>query len=143
MRTLHYEAALSVLAIGAALPQAARAQNVSFSASITGEVVPGVYGHVVIGDRPPPPVVYAQPVVAVPAPVIVGAAPLEPIYLHVPPGHAKNWRKHCREYDACNRPVYFVRSAEYEPGYRPDRHDHDHGHGRDHDHDHDRGHHDD
>lgn len=143
MRTLHY-AVLSVLAIGAALPLA-QAQNVSFSASITGEVIPGVYGHVVIGDRPPPPVVYAEPVVAVPAPVIVGAPPVEPIYLHVPPGHAKNWRRHCHEYDACNRPVYFVKSAEYEPGYRPERHDHDHGHGHGHDHDrdHDRGHHDD
>jgi hypothetical protein len=66
------------------------------------------------------PVVVAQPV------------PMEPIYLHVPPGHAKNWRKHCHEYNACNRPVYFVRSAEYEPGYRPDRGEHDHGHHGDH-----------
>jgi len=137
-------AVLSVLAIGAALPLA-RAQSVSISADITGEVVPGVYGHVVIGDRAPPPVVYAQPVVAVPAPVVVGAPVLEPIYLHVPPGHAKDWRRHCHEYNACNRPVYFVRSAEYEPDYRPDHHDHGHGHGHDHDrdHDHDRGNHDD
>ena len=145
MRTLHYTAALSVLAIAAALPLA-RAQTVSISADITGQVVPGVYGHVVIGNgTPPPPVVYAQPVVAVPAAVVLGAPPppVEPIYLHVPPGHAKNWREHCHEYHACNRPVYFVKSAEYEPGYRPDHHDHDHGHGHDRDHDHDRGHHDD
>jgi hypothetical protein len=139
MRAMPY-VVLSVLAIGAALPSA-WGQNVSISADITGEVVPGVYGHVVIGGGPPPPVVYAQPVVAVPAPVVVDAAPLEPIYLHVPPGHARNWRKHCHEYNACNRPVYFVRSAEYDPGYRPDRHDHDHGHG--HGRDHDRGDHDD
>src|SRR5215475_13125444 len=125
MRAMHY-AVLSVLAMGAALPLA-RAQSVSISADITGEVVPGVYGHVVIGDRAPPPVVYAQPVVAVPAPVIVGVPRPEPIYLHVPPGHAKDWRRHCHEYNACNRPVYFVRSAEYEPGYRPDHHDHGHG----------------
>ena len=82
-----------------------------------------------------------------PAAVIVGAPPppVEPIYLHVPPGHAKNWRKHCHEYNACNRPVYFVKSAEYEPGYRPDHHDHGHYHDHDHDrdHDHDHGHHDD
>jgi hypothetical protein len=139
MRAMH-TAVLSMLMMGAALPLA-QAQNVSISADITGQVAPGVYGHVVIGNgAPPPPVVYAQPVVAVPAPVIIGAQPIEPIYLHVPPGHARNWRKHCHEYDACNRPVYFVRSAEYEPGYRPD-HDHDHGHG--HGHDHDRGNHDD
>lgn len=34
----------------------------------------------------------------------------QPIYLHVPPGHAKNWRSYCGRYDACGQPVYFVRS---------------------------------
>jgi len=119
----------------------AEAQNVSVNAVITGEVVPGVYGQVVLGNRPPPPLVYQQPMIVQPAPVVVGAPPVQPIYLHVPPGHAKNWRKHCHEYHACDRPVYFVKSAEYEPGYGKhehghrdeDRGDHDHG-----DHDHDR-----
>jgi len=119
-------------AAGAAIAQ------VSVDATISGEVVPGVYGHVVIGNRPPPPVVYAQPVVVQPAPVVVGAPPMEPVYLHVPPGHAKHWRQHCHEYHACDRPVYFVKSAEYEPGYH--KHDHDHDHDRDHGHDHDRDH---
>ena len=32
-----------------------------------------------------------------------------PLYLHVPPGHAKKWSKHCGRYNACGRPVYFVR----------------------------------
>jgi len=117
---------LSVLAFGTVVPLA-QAQNVSISATITGEIVPGVYGHVVLGNRPPPPLVYAQPVVAVPV-VVAQPVPMEAIYLHVPPGHAKHWRKHCQEYNACNRPVYFVRSAEYEPGYRPERGSHDHGH---------------
>src|SRR2546425_10235251 len=36
------------------------------------------------------------------APVVV-AEPVQPIYLHVPPGHAKHWRKHCHEYNACDR----------------------------------------
>jgi hypothetical protein len=121
---------LSVLAFGTVVPLA-QAQNVSISATITGEIVPGVYGHVVLGNRPPPPLVYAQPVVAVPV-VVAERMPMEPIYLHVPPGHARNWRKHCQEYNACNRPVYFVRSAEYEPGYRPERGEHDHGHHGDH-----------
>jgi hypothetical protein len=120
----------------AALVPLAQAQNVSFNATISGQVVPGVYGQVAIGNGPPPPVVYAQPVIAQPAPVIVGAAPVEPIYLHVPPGHAKNWHKHCHEYHACERPVYFVRSEEYQPGYRSEHHDHGH-----HDEDHDHGHH--
>ena len=93
-----------------ALP--AGAQDVRVT--ISGEVAPGVYGRVDIGSRPPPPLVYEQPVVIVKQP-----GPAAPIYMHVPPGHARNWAKHCRKYNACNRPVYFVKSAEYEPGYRP------------------------
>jgi hypothetical protein len=139
----------AALALCAAAPLAL-AQNVSISATISGEVVPGVYGRVDLGNRPPPPVVYAQPVVAVPV-AVAQPAPVEPIYLHVPPGHAKHWRQHCHEYHACNRPVYFVRSAEYEPGYRPrheEHEEHHHGHGH-HDDDqgdrdeHGHGHHDD
>ena len=128
---------LSALVIGAAAPLA-HAQ-VSINATISGQVVPGVYGQVQLGNGPPPPVVYAQPVTVQPAPVVVGAPPVQPIYLHVPPGHAKDWARHCHEYHACNRPVYFVKSREYEPGYRPDHHDDHHDHGRrddDHDHDH-------
>lgn len=146
----------SALALVAAVPLA-RAQNVSVGVTITGEVVPGVYGQVVLGNRPPPQVVYAQAVIAEP---VVVAAPVrvEPIYLHVPPGHAKHWRKHCHEYNACDRPVYFVRSPEYEPGFRMDRwrEEHEHGHHGEHgnhghgdedrgdrDHDHEHGHRDD
>lgn len=130
----------SALASVAAL-SAAQAQSVSVNATITGEVLPGVYGQVQLGNGPPPPVLYAQPTIVQLPPVVVGAPPVEPIYLHVPPGHAKNWHKHCHEYHACDRPVYFVRSAEYEPGYRPDRDHHEHGH-HDEDRDHDRGDHD-
>jgi hypothetical protein len=43
----------------------------------------------------------------------------QPIYLHVPPGHAKNWRKHCREYNACGERVYFVQNDWYEREYVP------------------------
>jgi len=138
----------SAPALVAAVPLV-HAQSVSVNATITGEIAPGVYGRVVLGNRPPPPVLYAQPVVAVPV-VVAQPVPMEPIYLHVPPGHAKHWRKHCHEYNACNRPVYFVRSAEYEPGYRPERRqEHEHGHHGEHgddergDRDHDHGHHDD
>ena len=75
-----------------------------------GQVAPGVYGRVEIGNAPPPPVVYAEPK------IIVRPATLPPpIYLHVPPGHAKHWKTHCKKYDACGQPVYFVKSAEYEP----------------------------
>ncbi|MBV9345635.1 MAG: hypothetical protein JOZ03_11675 [Gammaproteobacteria bacterium] len=93
---------------------------------ISGDVRPGVYGQVNVGDRPPP-LVYEQPVIIEER----DAVQAEPIYLHVPPAYARDWRHHCSEYHACNRRVYFVRSAEYEPGYRAehdsDRADHDRG----------------
>ena len=143
---------LSALALVAAVPLA-HAQNVSVGVTISGEVVPGVYGQVVLGNRPPPPLLYAQPVIAEPV-VVAEPVRVEPLYLHVPPGHAKHWRRHCREYNACNRPVYFVRSPEYEPGFRMDRwraeHEHEHGHEHhgehrhgDEDRDHEHGRHDD
>ena len=142
MRTIHSILIVPALAAAATCVQA---QNVSVNAVITGQVVPGVYGQVVIGNAPPPPVVYEQPVVAEPPPVVYGAPPVQPLYLHVPPGHAKHWDKHCREYHACGRPVYFVRSAEYEPGFDMERwqkeHGHEHGHGHGHDRDdHEHGH---
>ena len=109
---------------------------------------PGFFGRIEIGNFPQPQLVYTQPVVIQRAPEFVSAPP---IYLHVRPGHEKHWSKHCAEYNACGRPVYFVRddwyNSEYVPRYR---HDHDrgegrdegHGHGEGHDkgHDHDEGH---
>ena len=132
MRSIY---AILILPALAAAATCAQAQNVSVNAVITGQVVPGVYGQVVLGNAPPPPVVYQQPMIVQPAPVVYGAPPVEPIYLHVPPGHAKHWRKHCHEYHACDRPVYFVRSEEYEPGFDRDRWEREHGHGH-HDEDH-------
>ncbi len=91
--------------------------NVDVGVRASGEIAPGVYGRVDVRNRPPPPVVYSQPIIVVEQP-----RHGQPVYLHVPPGHAKNWRKHCHKYDACGVPVYFVRSVEYEPGYkRPKR----------------------
>jgi hypothetical protein len=126
------------LALAAYAPLAS-AGDVDISVAIKGEIAPGVYGRVDLTNRPaPPPVVYAQPVVIERPPP--AAVAVEPIYLHVPPGHAHNWRKYCHQYHACNRPVYFVKSAEYEPGYadRDHHRDHDDHHGDEH---HDNGHH--
>lgn len=116
---------------------------------------PGLYGQINIGDQPRPQVIYAQPVVIQAPPVALAMAP-EPIYLHVPPGHERHWRKHCAEYDACGRPVYFVSHDWYQREYAPrhnhddyahgdDRHrdrgdEHDHGRHRGHDHEGDGGH---
>jgi hypothetical protein len=104
---------------------------------------PGFFGQINLGSVPPPPVVYAQPVVVQQAPEYISAPP---IYLHVPPGHEKHWSKHCAEYHACGRRVYFVRddwyNNEYVPRYQHEHGDHGHGegHDKDHGHDHDQGH---
>lgn len=75
---------------------------------------PGYYGRIDIGNFPPPQLIYAQPVVIERVPV--GVAP-RPLYLHVPPGHAKDWRKHCGKYNACGEPVYFVSENWYNDVY--------------------------
>ena len=122
------------------------AGGVDVNVILAGEVQPGVYGRVELGNAPRPQVVYARPRV-----VEHRYIREEPIYLHVPPEHARHWDRHCRYYGACGRPVYFVRSVEYEPGFNrreydrrehehhdhhdDDRHDHDrHDHDDDHDH---------
>jgi len=90
------------------------AQAADVSVNITREIRPGVYGQINIGNSPPPQILYPQPVIIVSQPRSV---PVTPVYFHVPPGHAKNWKKHCRKYNACAQPVYFVKSEEYESGY--------------------------
>jgi hypothetical protein len=107
---------------------------------------PGFYGQIDIGNAPPPAVVYAQPRIV--EPYAVGGPPPPPLYLHVPPGHIRHWRRHCHEYNACGRPVYFVQEDWYNRVYVPhyrEHHDHwedHHGDDRGHDHgrDGDRGH---
>lgn len=128
-------------AILVAVNGVSHAGGLDVNVMLSGEVVPGLYGQVNIGNEPPPPVVYAQPMVIEAQP-----APPPPIYLHVPPDHARHWRLHCHEYNACNRPVYFVRSREYDPEYQRAYDDHaderemerqrwrEHAHDRDHDH---------
>jgi hypothetical protein len=81
---------------------------------ISGEIKPGLYGRVEIGNAPPPVLVYPGPVV-----IVKESRVSQPVYLHVPPGHAKKWSKHCHKYNACNRPVYFVKSREYYDDYQP------------------------
>ncbi len=93
----------------------AQAAQPIINLSIGGEISPGVYGQVQFGNAPPPPVFYPEPKIIVEQPA---GRRQEPIYLHVPPAHARNWARYCRRYNACNRPVYFVKSREYEPGYR-------------------------
>lgn len=105
MKRLFFAAALAV----ATVPL--HASDVGVSISI-GQ--PGFYGQIDIGGYPPPRIIYREPRVMYRA-----AMNRQPIYLHVPPGHAKNWRKHCREYNACGERVYFVQNDWYEREYVP------------------------
>jgi hypothetical protein len=77
---------------------------------------PGFYGQIDLANTGPPPVVYAHPVIINqgPAGVVV-----EPLYLHVPPAHARHWRRYCAQYGACARPVFFVRDDWYNNVYAP------------------------
>lgn len=75
---------------------------------------PGFYGRIDIGGYPQPQLIYPQPVIIQPVPVYRA-----PVYLHVPPGHAKDWQKHCDKYKACGEPVYFVQDNWYEREYLP------------------------
>ena len=85
---------------------AVQAQVPYVSATVSGQLQPGIYGRIDIGNAPPPPLIYAQPVIIRRPAVLVQQ---EPLYLHVPPGHAKKWSKHCGKYNACGQPVYFVK----------------------------------
>jgi hypothetical protein len=128
---------MKTLMLAAVLLSAATAAVAQVGVSVTvGQ--PGFYGRIDIGDYPAPQLIYAQPVI-VQRPQYYSA---RPIYLRVPPGHAKNWSKHCRKYNACNQEVYFVQDSWYNNQYAP-RYRQQHGdHGRPdyRDHDRDRGH---
>lgn len=78
---------------------------------------PGFYGQIDIGDYP-----YPQPRLIYREPIIVHrhvGVMYEPIYLRVPPGHYKNWRRYCGRYNACGRQVYFVQDRWYHQEFSP------------------------
>jgi hypothetical protein len=100
----------------AAGSQIAAADSMDTRTASNAQATPGVYGRVEVTGKQNPPLVYEQ-AMFIEAPATAGR--VEPVYLHVPPEHAKNWKKHCAQYQACRQPVYFVKSAEYEPGYEP------------------------
>ena len=130
---------LSAVMAATAFTAPALAADVGVSVTV-GQ--PGFYGRIDIGDFPQPRVIYAQPVIIERG----GMMNRSPLYLRVPPGHAKHWKKHCHEYRACGEQVFFVRDDwyenEYVPHYQQKHHDrgnehrdkgNDHGHGKGHD----------
>ena len=74
----------------------------------TGQLLrPGIYGRIAVEpEEPPPPVIYPQPVIASQVLVPAGA---EPVYLYVPPGQVRKWKRSCARWAACDEPVLFVR----------------------------------
>ncbi|WP_083917837.1 hypothetical protein [Uliginosibacterium gangwonense] len=100
---------LALLAALVVMPTQAADVGVSIS---VGQ--PGFYGRIDIGDVPAPQVIYTRP-------VMIERVPDDrpPIYLRVPPGHAKNWGKHCHAYHACGERVFFVRDDWYQREYVP------------------------
>ena len=100
----------------------AHAADVGVSVSI-GQ--PGFYGRLDIGDYPQPQVIYQRP-------IAIQRMPMNrpPIYLRVPPGHAKHWSKNCHKYNACGERVYFVKDSWYNREYVP-RYQERHGERRD------------
>lgn len=69
---------------------------------------PGVYGRIVLrgADVPPPPVIYAKPVIAS---SVLLPDDVEPVYLYVPPGQVRKWKQNCARWKACDEAVLFVR----------------------------------
>ena len=114
----------AALALTAALMPAAHAADIGVSVSVAQ---PGVYGRIDIGRFPQPEVVVAQPVI-VQRPTVVVAQP-QPVYMWVPPGHRKDWKKHCGQYSACGTPVYFVKDEWYDSHVKPGK-GHGKGHGK-------------
>ncbi len=104
---------IAAAVVSAAFITPALAADVGVSVSI-GQ--PGFYGRIDIGDYP-----YPQPQVIYRQPRVIERTYIErePIYLRVPPGHARNWRKHCHKYNACGERVYFVQDSWYQREYVP------------------------
>lgn len=109
MKRFLVTAALAALTASIAGPALAADVNVSVR---IGD--PDFFGRLDIGGYPPPAVIYHEPRI-----VERVLDRREPVYLRVPPGHAKHWRKHCHRYDACGERVYFVRDDWYRHQYAP------------------------
>jgi hypothetical protein len=115
VRMLVRSAGLGLALAGSALGLANAQPSVGVSIGINQ---PGVYGRINIGNYPPPPLVYAQPVVIMPGPVAVQRAP---IYLYVPPAQQRGWSRYCGRYGACGQPVYFVQERWVRERYEHER----------------------
>jgi hypothetical protein len=115
---------IAMAIVAGAVGSAAAQTSVGVSIGINQ---PGVYGRINIGDVPRPALVLPQPVIMVPQPVAVER---RPIYLYVPPGHQKDWRRYCGRYSACGQPVYFVQESWVRERYEQEHPGWNRGHDR-------------
>ena len=106
---LHTKSLIAVAVLTVTLAGAAHAQAYA-NVTVGGAFAPGVFGQIVIGNNPPPPVMNVLPVII--GTPIYGAAP---VYLHVAPEEYREWGYYCGRYQACGRPVYFVRVEQSDP----------------------------
>ena len=72
------------------------------------------YGRLDFGDYPPPQLVNPWP-----RAIRTVSMGRPPVYMYVPPEHARNWSKYCRNYNACGERVFFVQNYWYEHEYFP------------------------
>ena len=121
-----FKSTFAALALAAAATTPAFADNFGVSAGMGDN---GYYGRIDIGNAPQPVVYNTQPVIIWQQPVYV-----EPAYMRVPVAHQHHWRHHCGAYNACGRPVYFVKDNWYQHTYRP-HYAREHARDRDHRHD--------
>lgn len=115
-RLLHV-ALLAISGAGMIYAPAAEAQ-----VSITLQLgQPSYYGPISTGYGIRPPVYSSRPVIVTPprGRQRWSQASGQTVYLRVPPNQARDWRRYCGRYQACNRPVYFVRDAWYRNVYAP------------------------
>lgn len=72
-----------------------------------GAFAPGLYGELAIGVNPLPPVWNREATLIEPS-----NYPPAVVYIYAPVEHMNNWRFYCRQYNACQRAVFFVRVQE-------------------------------
>jgi hypothetical protein len=91
-------------------PLLAMAANVGFNINLGDD---NYYGPVQLEGMQPQ-LVYNSPVI-----IQRSRVAYPPLYLRVPPRYYSNWGAYCNQYNACNRPVYFISDDWYRTAYIP------------------------
>jgi hypothetical protein len=98
---------VAVATLVASAPAHAQEEAAYRNVTAGGTLRPGVYGRIVPRAKaPPPPLIYPKPVIAS---ALIVPAKVTPVYLYVPPGQVRKWKKNCARWKACDQPVLFVR----------------------------------